>query len=71
MTVSSSNGNKQKTKFFKPQSDNKMVFVTLTTEFDHEFIGLDGRVYGPFDQGDVVRVPADQADVLRSNGIIK
>lgn len=38
------------------------------TSFVPEFMGTDLRKYGPYNEGDIARVPKDNADILLNRG---
>lgn len=51
-------------------SDNK-VMVRFVEDYDPAFTGVDLRVYGPFEEGDILRMPKANAEVLESRGIVR
>ena len=51
--------------------DNRKVMAKFLKPFNQRFTGTDLEPYGPFDEGDIVRLPADNAEVLESRGFIK
>lgn len=51
--------------------EDEYKFVIFDEDFDDRFVGLDGRVYGPFRRGKVVRVPVEQAWVLIDRGVCR
>lgn len=51
-------------------SDNK-VMVRFVKDYDPAFTGVDLRVYGPFEEGDILRMPKANAEVLESRGIVR
>ncbi|WP_425607402.1 hypothetical protein [Halomontanus rarus] len=44
------------------------MMVRITEKYDNRFTGTDLRVYGPFEKGDIVRLPEAEADILADRG---
>ena len=51
-------------------SDDK-VMVKFIEPFDKPFTGVDLEVYGPFEKGDILRMPKANAEPLKKRGIVR
>lgn len=47
------------------------VMVRFLDDYDQPFTGVDLRAYGPFEEGDILRMPKTNAEVLESWGIVR
>lgn len=51
--------------------DQEMVMVKFIKPYSDRFTGTDLRAYGPFDEGDIVRMPPANADILSDRGFVE
>ena len=51
-------------------NDNK-VMVRFLSNYDQEFTGTDLRAYGPFKEGEIIRMPPANAEVLAKKDYVK
>ncbi len=60
----------EKKALMAPISTNR-VLVIFQTDLKEKILGVDAKVYGPFKTGDVVNLPAPNAELLLRHGIVK
>jgi DNA replication factor GINS len=51
--------------------DEKKFPLVVFKEETPEFIGIDGKVYGPFKKGDIARIPEENIKTLVEKNIVE
>ena len=50
---------------------DEKVMVRFLEDYDKPFTGVDLREYGPFEEGDILRMPKANAEILESWGVVR
>jgi len=54
-----------------PKVEKETVEMVVFKQDFPEFVGVDGKTYGPFKKGDIAKLPKENMDVLESQGIVE